>query len=352
MPKQVFQTMNGLRGIAALAVLMFHAPDWFGVMAPAKGFLAVDLFFVLSGFVIAHSYELRLQLDMTVRQFFIVRWIRLYPLYVIGVAIGVIVPFASLIFHRHVINQELDAFNSIPFSIAMIPFINFSDVSSSFYPNNPPAWSLLFELIANFIYAFSWRYWSTRNILMTMTAIGCVMLAMPDFYGDGGYNLRSTGFGLLRVFYSFPAGVLIFRLVSGNKLRLPALNSVVLLAAFPLLLLLPSGWVVQFCVLLGFPVLVAFAARSEPAGAFAPMFAWLGGISYAVYAIHMPLMNVANAILLKLGLVINPHLAAIVFLVAVVAVSVALDKGFDTPIRRHLTRRLVGPKSKVAVALR
>ena len=90
MPKRIYQTMNGLRGLAALIVVMFHMPEWFGALTPSRGFLAVDLFFVLSGFVIALSYEDQFKSNLTPKHFFIIRMIRLYPLYAIGSIIQIV----------------------------------------------------------------------------------------------------------------------------------------------------------------------------------------------------------------------------------------------------------------------
>src|SRR3982750_333356 len=90
--KQHFQVLDGLRGIAALSVVMFHFMEWvytdYTRNFIAHGFLAVDFFFCLSGFVIGYAYDNRIG-KMGVKEFFKSRLIRLHPLVVLGAVLGV-----------------------------------------------------------------------------------------------------------------------------------------------------------------------------------------------------------------------------------------------------------------------
>ncbi len=91
--KQHFHILDGLRGIAALAVVVFHFMEWiipdFTQNFIGHGFLAVDFFFCLSGFVIAYAYDKRLP-QMGIRAFFTSRLIRLHPLVIIGTLLGLL----------------------------------------------------------------------------------------------------------------------------------------------------------------------------------------------------------------------------------------------------------------------
>ncbi|MGC1860336.1 MAG: acyltransferase [Methylocystis sp.] len=344
MPKRIYQTMNGLRGLAAVIVVMFHMPEWFGALTPSRGFLAVDLFFVLSGFVIALSYEDQFKSNLTPKRFFIIRMIRLYPLYAIGSLIQIVVLFMSLYFKKTIIDQNIKGWISIPFALAMLPTPDFSNSSAVFYPLNHPAWSLFCEVFINMVYVATWRWWSTKNIAIIMVTIGSLMLARPEFCNGGGFSWEDIDVGIVRVFYSFPAGVLIYRLLSANKVRFPHINSFAVLGALPILLMLPGEWVARFCVLFGFPFLAFVAAQSEPTVLIRPLFAALGAASYAIYVIHIPLIHLVSPTLIKLGFIMKSQLIEGVFLVvAIVLVSLLIDAIFDTPIRRFLSRAFLRP---------
>jgi peptidoglycan/LPS O-acetylase OafA/YrhL len=183
--------MNGLRGIAALLVVIWHGgSDRFGILWPPAAYLAVDLFFVLSGFVIAHSYRGRFATGMTVRQFFIVRMVRFYPLYILGTAISCVSLIGTLLHHGS--ETRVSEISSLPFAIAMLPTPS-SDLSSILYPLNAPAWSLFMEIIINLTYAVSYKYWSTRNIVIMMSTSAVLMLSNDLFtlsygWGAGGFT--------------------------------------------------------------------------------------------------------------------------------------------------------------------
>jgi peptidoglycan/LPS O-acetylase OafA/YrhL len=82
-----FATLDGLRGVAAIAVTSLHFRFELGKFLLPHSYLAVDFFFVLSGFVLAYAYEDRLSEGMKPIQFLRLRVIRLYPLYLIGTLI-------------------------------------------------------------------------------------------------------------------------------------------------------------------------------------------------------------------------------------------------------------------------
>jgi peptidoglycan/LPS O-acetylase OafA/YrhL len=96
---RAFPAMDGIRGIAAILVALFHFRATFlhyDNNVIGDGYLAVDLFFVLSGFVLAHAYEHRFARGMTTFEFMRARVIRLYPLYFVGLAIASMAMFAGI----------------------------------------------------------------------------------------------------------------------------------------------------------------------------------------------------------------------------------------------------------------
>lgn len=144
-PRGHFLTLDALRGVAALAVLVLHMPPLTGLVFHA--YLAVDLFFIMSGFVIAHAYERRLLAGWSPGDFIRTRVVRLWPLYLLGTAVGAAV-FAGV------------AGDAVGFAVlgvlvaaavVMMPLPLGAEVQ--IFDLNRPAWSLFFEMVANVLYA-------------------------------------------------------------------------------------------------------------------------------------------------------------------------------------------------------
>ena len=350
MPKKTFETMNALRGLAALIVVIWHGGShWYGKLVLPSSYLAVDLFFVLSGFVIAHSYQARLAGDMTVKQFFVIRFIRLYPIYFLGTMITCVTALAWFIIRSEASNY-LVALHTLPFAIAMLPAPSSisGQIYGDLYPLNVPAWSLFCEIIVNLAYAASFKLWSTRNILIMMAISSILMLSNDCFaveqgWGAGGYNWISWPFGLLRVFYAFPAGVLIYRTIYERKFPLPNLRSFVILLICPLLFAGHADWFCKLVMFIGIPLLVAFAAKSEPRGLLGRLSAVFGAASYAIYAIHFPLIGLIVPVEHKFGLNSYANYVGVFFLVMIVVIALLIDRWFDQPMRRVLTRLFARP---------
>jgi peptidoglycan/LPS O-acetylase OafA/YrhL len=351
LPKKTFETMNGLRGLAAILVVVWHGgPDWFGKFVPPASYLAVDLFFVLSGFVVAYSYEQRLARGMTTKHFFVVRLIRLYPLYFLGTLISCAVALSWTLIHLEVGSALAIVIRSIPFAIFMLPTPSWisGEIYGDLYPLNVPAWSLFCELVVNLVYAVSFRFWSIRNLIFIMSISAALMLFTERFgvdqgWGAGGFNWASMPFGLFRVFYSFPAGVLIHRIVHREQFVPPNIGYLTIFAIFPLMFVWHAELACKAIILLGFPLLVAFASTSEPTGPMRYVCAKLGSASYAVYAIHVPLIGFVSLARGKFGLDPNVSYTGGLFLVCIVPLSLLIDRWFDDPVRRILTSRYVSP---------
>jgi peptidoglycan/LPS O-acetylase OafA/YrhL len=341
--KRVFEAMNGIRGVAALVVVIDHcsAFGWFPGELARKfveyGSLAVDLFFVMSGFVIAHAYSDKLSRGMTTRNFLLTRLVRLYPLYVLGIGIGCITPIVSLVHQGRITDAQIPVVASVPFASAMLPSPIAVSWSQVLYPLNGPAWSLFFELLVNILYAATWRRWTKGNILVVMGLSAAALLWSHDF--TGGWNWASLPVGFWRVLYSFPAGVLIY-LFYKEGCRIPLIYFPIMVLAFGLCLLLPGFWCKAFAVFAGFPTMIAFSARIEPAGVLASICGKLGAASYAIYAIHDPLLWLANNIWSKFGPGQNSLLLGAAFTCAIIPACLVIDHVFDQPIRSALMRKL------------
>ncbi|MEZ5682223.1 MAG: acyltransferase [Erythrobacter sp.] len=306
---QRFATIDALRGLAAIGVMLFHVRQDIAFQVPG-GYLAVDLFFGLSGFVIARAYEGRLRAGLTRREFMERRVVRLWPMLALGALLGIALHggHAGMLF--------------------LLP--NWLSTNLLF-PANPPLWSLLFEMVAYVAFALVLHRLGTATLVALggIAAIALTTYAVtPMRFADLGADWASFGAGFARVGYSFLAGMVGHRLVAreaaspsstlGWALALPLSAAFLLVGEADNLAALAS-------VVFGVPALVWIAARIElPQRRIA---AFLGDSSYPLYCIHVPL----------LALMADSSDAAILAACAIlVVVSAWLDRLVDRPLRNWL----------------
>lgn len=322
-----FLTLDMLRGLAAIAVLIGHSDQW--VDPFLYGLFAVDLFFIMSGFVVAHAYEHRFEKDISVADFFVIRMIRLYPLYIAGTILG-------LLFLAATDSDKL--LETAFFSALMLPTPG--SPNNLLYPANPVAWSLFFEICINLFYAMTWRRWTIRALIIS-SAITFLFLLVCRllFHGfDIGWSWYNAIGGLARVSYCFPMGVLLYRLWSADRLYPKAPIFVVLVASFAVLTPFPIGgspigFVTGLLVMgAALPLIVALAINVEPGDGLRSTFYLLGRASYPIYAIQMPLLSISAA---TFGCT---YPSAIFTLTAIVMLSLLAEKIYDVPARHVLMR--------------
>ena len=258
-----FEILDGLRGVAAIAVVIFHfmeiaVPDYSKSFI-AHAYLAVDFFFCLSGFVIAYAYDQRLG-NIGLARFFKLRLIRLQPLVIIGSLIGLFAfvfdPFSNL--------YELYSGKTFLMFLAscfMIPYPLVHERYFNLFHLNPPTWSLFWEYVANAIYALVLV--KIRNkALWFLVLIAAVALAYEANksgnlgVGWSGENIMGGG---IRVFYSFLVGILVYR---SNWIINSRLGFIATSALLVLVFLIPysdktNSIVDPLVVIFFFPLLVA-----------------------------------------------------------------------------------------------
>jgi peptidoglycan/LPS O-acetylase OafA/YrhL len=213
--REHFLTLDFLRGVAALGVVEFHWLSQQGYTAFGLGHLSVDFFFVLSGFVIAYSYEERLKSTMTAWRFAVVRLVRLYPMILVAIALGVLRAVARGYGAPEFALHPMVLATAIVANLAMIP-VDFSKVGLNdfLFPLNGVLWSLFFELIANFAYAIIVRRLGMRLLLGLIAAgfAGICFFVVRQHGMDFGFSVADWLGGAARVTFSFFAGVLLYRL--------------------------------------------------------------------------------------------------------------------------------------------
>lgn len=346
--KDRLEALDLLRGLAALAVLIRHYPwpDREVLLLP-RSYLAVDLFFVLSGFVIAYTYQQRLESGMPVGRYLLARLIRLYPLYLFATLLAAAHVAIQLVRHGPI--EDFGRWGSTLATAVLFlptPPAEWSLMPTALYPLNYAAWSLLFELVVNVLYGvLALRL--TGRLLAALIAAGAILVGVTIAqFGslDFGAGWESGLWGVGRALLSFFVGVAVFRW--RERIRLPAVPAWLVGLALIAALLPPPGdrpWLYDLvCVGVLFPLLVWAAADASGGRRSRAVARQLGFVSYPIYVLQMALIPIL-AVLMSRAFGIKPtdSIAGglLLQLAFVVGISWLVGRWFDEPVRTWLKRR-------------
>ncbi|MCW3835512.1 acyltransferase family protein [Sphingomonas canadensis] len=354
MRSERFEALDMLRGIAALAIVTRHFP-WLGdaPVALPRSYLAVDLFFVLSGFVIAHGYGRALAGGMGVRAFMLQRLARLGPLYLLATLAGAAVWLAAMAAGDPAAPAPGHWIAALIPNLLMLPAPPMSAALADVpYPFVGPAWSLFWELAVNLAFAVLALRLS-RRVIARVLAAGLALLAVAAAsHGslDTGPYWSSFSGGAARVVWSFFAGVALYRWRPRLRpgFRVPGwLTTCAMLLLFSVPMTMPGGAAYDFaCAAIGFPLLVLLAADAHDPAVPRAAGRWLGYCSYGVYVLHGPVLLMLERALSAAG---GPPLAslgyagALLFAALALAAAWAATRWIDTPARAWLKARLARP---------
>ena len=339
---QHFLGLDGLRGIAASIVVFLHGTlfiENFGYIPPAAC-LAVDFFFLLSGFVVAHAYDHRLISGMTWRQFMAVRMVRLYPMLFVGIVMGTIT-FSLGRIQKH----DLDMATTIIISFGsfiLFPAGLFANTLA--YPVNIVTWSLFFEIAASVLYGSRFGKLNNARLCVFVAVSGAAIIPMSIWGGPhieiGFGSLVQFLLGFVRVTYPFWAGVMMFRVLRVRAT--PRVPMTLVGLALALLLLAPVDQPAYdlLLVLIVFPVIVALGARATVGHRMAYACSFLGRLSYPLYLVHVPVFQVINKASQIMHLGISPWALVIAGSVVSVIVAEVLLVTFDEPVRAWLSSQV------------
>jgi peptidoglycan/LPS O-acetylase OafA/YrhL len=349
--KQHFEVLDGLRGLAALAIVIFHFMEWVFTDSSKNfighGFLAVDFFFCLSGFVIGYAYDDRIR-KIGIGGFFKARLIRLHPLVILGSVLGLLGllldPFATPL-----------AYNAGKLallffcSIFLIPFPVMEERAFNLFALNAPSWSLFWEYIANAFYALV-LYKVGRRFLAILTILAAAGICLVSFRAGnllGGWAKDNIFDGGARVAYSFLAGLFLYRSDWIIKNRLGFIGpGILLLLAF----IMPSSkwnWLTEaLVVLFYFPLIVSLGAGSVASLQWKKACRFSGNISYPLYMTHYAVIWVFGNYYTnrkppaeELPYIIIPGVILLVVIAYIVMVFI------DIPVRRYLAKKMLRTKA-------
>ena len=332
MKTQRFESLDGVRGFAALIVVLLHADDYLGREVVHHAYLMVDLFFLMSGFVLSAAYGERLAGGGMGFWFLRVRFGRLFPLAFIGLLIGAVVDVAL----QHAAHPPAapPMLVTLTLTALFLPWLGGGMVA----PDNPPAWSLILEIWGNAAYAWAAPYLTNRRLAAVVGLGAAALLATVVHFGDlsVGFEAHNFAGGLARVLFSFPAGILIHRLWASGRLAYSSAQPPMLLipATVGLVAVAPKSGIFDLAAVVAiFPLLLLFAVNSPAVGRLRDVFVGMGRLSYPLYAIHLPVMLLCAMLtpphasfLTQLGLITGAVLLSI-------AISWAAERWVDRPVR-------------------
>jgi peptidoglycan/LPS O-acetylase OafA/YrhL len=320
-----YETLDALRGVAAIAVALFHGASIFGANLPA-GYLAVDFFFMLSGFVMHHAYGRKLDRGMGATRFMTMRILRLYPVYALGTIVAVVLTILTHRFSAGLFGASVFGLTGLPF-----PPIAFGYVM---YPANGPAWSLFYELLANLVMVLTWRFLTTRVLIIACLTGFTGLILCSFFYSGMDHGLRWTDIpmGVARVLFGFTCGLLAYRLTGRFRTPLWIGYALPVILVGLLAVPAPNRWTLDLLVVvLVFPVLLFLGGSVvSRTGVISRLWVILGLASYPLYMIHRPILRAVEAAFPDFG---GP-VAAVVILPALVLASYGVALLFDLPIQK------------------
>lgn len=370
--KPHYELLDGLRGVAALFVIWYHVFEGFATSPIDQrlnhGYMAVDFFFILSGFVIGYAYDDRWKTTMTTKNFFKRRLIRLHPMVVLGAVLGAITFCiqGSVQWDGTKVATSM-VMVALLLNLFLIPAVPGTGPevrgNGEMYPLNGPSWSLFFEYIGNILYALFLHKLSTKvlRIVVVLAGIGLASFAVFNLSGFGhlgvGWSLIDYNLigGFLRMFFAFSIGLLMSRNFKPVKIRGAFWICSLVLISFlsvPHIGGLESPWMNgiydSVCTIIVFPMLVYLGASGATTDKTSSKICkFLGDISYPVYIVHYPFMYLFYAWLWssseKITFAEAWPIALVVFFGNILLAYLCL-KLYDEPVRKWLSKKYLSKK--------
>jgi peptidoglycan/LPS O-acetylase OafA/YrhL len=362
-PKPHYMILDGLRGVAAIMVVAFHLCEAHSANSHEQiinhGYLAVDFFFLLSGFVIGYAYDDRWK-KMTIGNFFKRRLIRLQPMVIMGMVIGAI----CFYFQDSVLWPTI---HDVPvwkmlvvmvIGFTLIPVPLSMDIRGwhEMHPLDGPGWSLFFEYIANILYALFVRRFSkiALSVLVLLAAFALVQFTVTSAQGDliGGWSIEpdQLRIGFTRVMYPFFAGLLLSRVAKLTYVKNAfAWCSLLIIVVFCIPRLggdqhvWMNGLYESLSIIFIFPLVVYLGASGQVnSKAGKKVCKFFADISYPLYMTHYPLIYIytawaaGNKVPLSRGWPV-----ALIVLVSSITIAYVVLKLYDEPVRNWLKKKFI-----------
>lgn len=349
MPNRYY-TLDAMRGVAALAILVLHIGDVMRLPILHHGYLAVDFFFVLSGFVLATAYEPRLKSSLTAFRFAELRMIRLYPLFFVGILLGIPVIFGQIFAGSPQAMTPGVALLAFVANVLILP----APYVASLFPFNKPAWSLVFEMAINIIFGAALFRFSARVLAMLCFLSGSFFLLSiaKDGSATAGFDWPTFVPAIFRTAFSFIFGILIARVHNRLGRTVSVLSALLpLLLIFVLQFNVPAGfdWIYDaVAVFMLLPLLTVAGSMLELPACLRGVGQFMGDLSYPLYAVHYPILQTFSFLLVR-RLHLPPPEMAVLIVVTILTVAFLLSRFYDRQARAWLGKQLRDRSSAVRI---
>ena len=340
--------LDGIRGLAALFVVTRHTHLFWGDIQFFRSYLAVDIFFILSGFVIIHAYEKKLtQQNISNKQFVKLRLIRLYPIFLFSLLVSL-----AAFLMESLSNHSLATLSWLDVFITFVPVLFFlpSNYSGQGYlfSVNVPYWSLLDELIVNFIYVLMRPKLSNLVlaiiIFSSALVIGAISILNESINVGFVATVPNMLGGLVRALFGFFVGVALYRNQLFFARWIPQVSPWWAFLVVALILGSPSlgaadKFLDVFLITIAFPLIIFIAAQGQ-ASRHEKILLPLGAISYPLYVLHEPVGKMFTSIA-SYSVKQYAPLSGFILVAMLVVMCLLLDKYYDIPVRRYLSTRFI-----------
>lgn len=291
-PANRFEIIDLYRGFGAICIFISHGQSFVGTLLLPQAYLALDVFFVMSGFVIASGFDGAIARGMSLKRFFWLRMIRFYPAYI--AALICTVPLVMMHMSRQMPTLPwTEVAASSLLGLFMLPSPLDPSNLGRLYPLNGVCWSLLFEMVVNLAYFLLFARLSKRFLEVFLLLLAVLLVASRLHVGtlNVGYEWSTALFALPKLSFAFFMGVYLRRHVYPHLTHTPgpltALVSLVTMILFFQHSRFAGGqdlaWVDFAAVFLAFPLIVLLSSGITPFAWLATAGRWSGWFSYPMY---------------------------------------------------------------------
>jgi peptidoglycan/LPS O-acetylase OafA/YrhL len=343
-PSQI-RSLDTLRGLAALSVAAFHSRDLLGDSAIVPhAYMAVDLFFVLSGFILMHRYAAGvISGELSGVRFAQLRFARLYPLYLAATLLGALLFAAKILMKAHVDGTVAEVARAVLYNAVLLPDPVVSQLrpDGALFPFLGQAWSVLWE----FVLSAAFFVWLRRGgkglgwiLAISMATLGVMAMAYKSI--DGGWVWATMPMGGVRALTGFALGILVARIAGPmashpGRARLAAIAGGVsaLAAATYIGFSQATAWPLELAIaFLALPLIVGGLALTRTPWLENRAGDVLGGASYSIYLLHRIVFDIAIVGMKRTHLSPSP-VFGFAGLIGVVALSWCCWRAFENPCR-------------------
>lgn len=342
-----YRSLDSLRGIAAIAVALIHSPEIFGIAGlMPHAYLAVDLFFALSGFILFHNYSNKIigQNPINFKNYFIARFARLYPLYLIANILGACFVFTSLSIHNVFEKGAWQFLKACVNSMLMLPSFetNFINAANAIFPFSFQSWSIFWEMLVSIIFYFQIKYTKNLEFIIVIIFSFALIFATKNLGKiEQGFDDKYFYIGAIRAFLSFNIGVLIAK--NRKFFENFSFRQIIKFSSFfvSILIFYYIGYKKQyfygvevFLILIGFPVLIIALIQSQSKIINNKIGDFLGNISYSIYLLHGFFISIITNFLIDYKIVKPSILFGCIWILVLIFIAFLVNLFFEMPMRK------------------